>query len=81
MLGFFQPCVQLLAGVQAGFVEGGSESGKVQHAQRYTGAIEDVLIASTAFMQLALSATHAEQGDERQQRKGQAQQALANKGR
>ena len=75
-----QPGVQLLTALHLGLVAKRLEPRQVQHAQRDAGAFEDVLVASPAFVHLALATAHVEQHDHRDQRKRQAQQALADKG-
>ncbi|MNP55513.1 hypothetical protein D3C76_1501690 [compost metagenome] len=55
------------------------QPGHIQYAQGDASPFENILIAAAAFMQLALSAAHVEQGDERQHGKRQAQQAFTNK--
>ncbi|MNF87519.1 hypothetical protein D3C84_699870 [compost metagenome] len=55
-----EPCMQLLVAVQLGLVEDVFEAGHIEHAQRDAGTLENLLIAATAFMQLALAAAHVQ---------------------
>ncbi|MNY24591.1 hypothetical protein D3C86_1583210 [compost metagenome] len=59
-----QPGPQVFGAVQPGLVEAALESGHIQYAQGDPGAFEDILIASAAFMQLALAAAHVQQRDQ-----------------
>ncbi|MNS85654.1 hypothetical protein D3C72_1195270 [compost metagenome] len=76
-----QPRLQLIVALHLALAEYILEAGHVEHAQRNAGAFENLLIAPTTFMQLALTPAHVQQDDKRQHGKGQAQQAFADEGR
>ncbi|MNC20806.1 hypothetical protein D3C75_687700 [compost metagenome] len=76
-----QPRLQLFAVLQLCLVEKALQPGHVEDTQGHTGAFENVLIASAAFIQLALTPAHVQQSDERQHGKRQAQQAFADERR
>jgi len=68
MLGVIaQPLFEGVAVVKFFAVEKPRQAGKVEHAQGDAGAFENIVIAPPAFMQLALTAAHVQQGNDRQQ--------------
>ncbi|MNG05508.1 hypothetical protein D3C84_887010 [compost metagenome] len=77
----FQPGLQVFGAEQLVFVEDVLEARHVEHAQGDAGAFENILIAPATFTHLALTTAYVQQGDQRQQRERQPQQAFTDKRR
>ncbi|MNF79599.1 hypothetical protein D3C84_618130 [compost metagenome] len=72
-----QALLQGLAAAQTMTLQLHRQAGEVEYAQGNASALENIVIAPTAFLQHAVPATHIDQGKQGQQGAEQAEQTLA----